>query len=88
MTIDRVVLHGTPGDAPGTMRVQHLPRGYEGPAALTFTLRMTQMTGITIRDIDVHYVYLRTDEHGVPHYWVKTRPGLAPASYGSHSRPE
>lgn len=66
-TIDRVVLHGTPGDEPGSLRM-HPVRPYDGKPRLTETLPMKRLEGMMVSEVDVHYVFTHTDEHGIPHY--------------------
>lgn len=65
--IDRVVLHGTPGDEPGSQRM-HQVAPYEGDPKPTVTLHMKRIDGAIVRDEDVVFFYLHTDEHGLPHY--------------------
>lgn len=65
--IDRVVLHGTPGDEPGSQRM-HPVQPYDGEPKPTVTLRMKQLDGALVRDVDVVFFYSHTDEHALPHY--------------------
>lgn len=68
--IDRVVLHGTPGDEPGSQRM-HPVRPYDGEPKLTVTMHMKQLDGAYVRDHDVVFFYSHTDEHGLPHYRLR-----------------
>ena len=68
--IDRVVLHGTPGDDPGTRRMYSVTP-YEGEPKPTVTLPMKRLEGIVAHDITAVFFYSHTDEHGVPHYRLR-----------------
>lgn len=65
--IDRVVLHGTPGDEPGSQRM-HPVQPYDGEPKPTVTLRMKHLDGVLVRDVDVIFFYSHTDDGGLPHY--------------------
>lgn len=65
--IDRVVLHGTPGDAPGSLRM-HRVAPYDGEPRPTVTLPMKRLEGVLVRDDEVVFFYTHTDAAGLPHY--------------------
>lgn len=67
MAIDKVALHGTPIDDPGTVRM-HPVRPYEGDPHLTVSIRIDRMG---LPPLEVAYIYLRTDDSGIPHYRAK-----------------
>jgi hypothetical protein len=68
--IDRVILHGTPGDEPGSKRM-HPVQPYEGEPLPTVTLPMTRIEGFMILHVAPVFYYSHTDEHGVPHYRLR-----------------
>lgn len=68
--IDRVVLHGTPGDEPGSQRM-HPVQPYDGEPRPTVALSMRRLDGVLVRDVGVVFFYSRTDEHGLPHYRLR-----------------
>jgi len=65
--IDRVVLHGTPGDEPGTLRM-HPVHPYEGEPKPTVERPMKRLDGVDVRDDTVVFFYSHTDAEGLPHY--------------------
>jgi hypothetical protein len=65
--IDRVVLHGTPGDESGTLRM-HQVHPYEGEPKPTVALPMKRLDGFALRDETVVFFYSHTDDELVPHY--------------------
>lgn len=65
MSVDRVILHGVPGESRPLI---HPIRPYHGAHPLTFTLGMRQRQGLTVREVEVVFYYWRDDESGLPHY--------------------
>lgn len=67
MTIDRVVLHGTPGDAEGSVRMHEVPP-YEGSPKPTVDLKMAQFDGFAKKEVVITFFYTGTGPDGIPHY--------------------
>lgn len=72
--IDRVALHGTPGNGLNTILV-HPVLPYEGPPKLSVELQTTQLDGCCVYERKLTFFYLYTDEHGTPHYTQRSSPG-------------
>lgn len=68
--IDKIVLHGTPGDEPGFMRMCPV-QPYDGEPRLHHTYKMKELNGGIVRDLEVYFYYTHTDREGLPHYHTR-----------------